>query len=198
MVTPQGGTPPRNKYNKGHIVIPYTQGLGENIKVNKTIKRILVKPEDKDPLNRRSGAIYWYQCGELACSEEYIGEKSRTLGERYKKHLKEPSPLFGHNSQSGHSTNPDNFTIIGREDHGLARTIKESIYIMVNNPTLNMNVGKYNLHHLWDIVLFNILDLKVSNDNGQAHRTSFNGHAQSSPTNRHMHRTTGHIGHAHT
>ena len=31
------------------------------------------------------------------------------------------------------------------EDQGLARTIKESIYIRVNNPTLNQNIGKYNL-----------------------------------------------------
>ena len=37
-----------------------------------------------------------------------------------------------------------NFTFIGREDHGLARTIKESIYIRVNNPILNRKVGKYN------------------------------------------------------
>ena len=36
-----------------------------------------------------------------------------------------------------------NFIIIRREDHGLAKTIKGSIYIRVNNPTLNKNVGKY-------------------------------------------------------
>ena len=94
-----------------------------------------------------------------------------------------------HSTQTGHSTN---FTIIGREDHGLARTIKESIYIRVNNPTLNRNVGKYNLHHILDRVLFNTPDLKINNDNGHVH----SGHAQSIPTNRHMHRTIGHTGHA--
>ena len=35
-------------------------------------------------------------------------------------------------------------------------------------------------------------DLKINNDNGHVHRTSFSGHAQSIPTNRHMHRTLGH------
>ena len=116
--------------------MPYTQGLGENIirickkydiqthfKGKRTIKNILVKLKDKDPLDRKSGAIYWYQCGELICDEGYIEETSRTLGERYKEHLKEPSPIYGHSNISGHSTNPDNFTITGREDHGLARTI---------------------------------------------------------------------------
>ena len=29
---------------------------------------------------------------------------------------------------------------------GNARTIEESIYISVNTPTLNRNIGKYNLH----------------------------------------------------
>ena len=36
--------------------------------------------------------------------------------------------------------------IIGREGHGISRTLKEAIYIRVNNPTLNRNVGKYNCH----------------------------------------------------
>ena len=118
---------------------------------------MLVKPKDKDPIDRKHGVIYWHQCGELTCNEEYIGETSRTFGERYKEHLKEPSPIHGHSSQSGHCTNPDNFTIIEREDHGLTRTIKKSIYIRVNGPTLNSNVGKYNLNNIWDRVLFNKL-----------------------------------------
>ena len=82
------------------------------------------------------------------CDEEYIGETSKTFGERYKEHLKEPSSIHGHSTQGGHSTNPENLYIIGREDHGLARTFKESIYIRVNNPTLNRNVCKYSLHHI--------------------------------------------------
>ena len=75
------------------------------------------------------------------CDEEDTGETSRTFEERYKMHLKEPSPIYGHSNLSGHCSNPNNFIIIGREDHGLARTIKESIYIRVNNPTLNRNVS---------------------------------------------------------
>ena len=58
-------------------------------------------------------------------------------------------------------TSIENFKIIGREDNSLARTIKESIYIRVNNPTLNRNIGKYNLPHIWDNILFNIPELKM-------------------------------------
>ena len=59
--------PEKENYNKGHIVIAYTQGLGESIKNmqkvwiqtyikgNRTIRNILLKPKDKDALNRKSG-----------------------------------------------------------------------------------------------------------------------------------------------
>ena len=156
---------------------------------------MLVKPKDQDPKEKKSGAIYMYQCGELMCSKEYIGEASRTLGERYKEHLKEPSPIHVHSLQTGHNTTPDNFNIIGREDHGLARTIKESIYIRVNNPTINRNIGKFNLNHIWGRVLLRTPDLKINNANGHAHRTYISGHAQSIPTNRHSYRTIGNSGH---
>ena len=41
-------------------------------------------PKDKDPIENKSGAIYWFQGGERACDEEYIGETSRTFGKDLK------------------------------------------------------------------------------------------------------------------
>ena len=132
---------------KGHIFMPYTQGLCKTIKIcckygiqthlkgNRVIKNILVSPKDKEWMENKCGAIYWFQC-ELACDEEYIGETSRTLGERFKENLKEPSPIHHHSSTTGHITKQDNFQITGREDHGIAWTIEESIYIRVNNPII--------------------------------------------------------------
>ena len=52
--------------------------------------------------------------------------------------------------------------MIGREGHNLARNIKESIYIRVNNPTLNNNIGQFNLSHIWDRVLLNIKGLTLN------------------------------------
>ena len=86
--------------------------------------------------------------------DEYIWESARTFEERYKEHLKAPSPIFEHNNTTGHTTSVENFKIIGREGHGMARTIKDAIYIRVNNPTLNRNVGKYNLPHIWESFVF--------------------------------------------
>ena len=153
---------------KGHIVIPYTHGLCERIKKicgrygiqtyfkgGSTIKNLLVSHKDKDPMVNQSCAIYWYQCGDLGCDDEYIGETSRTFGDRYKEHLKDPSAIHQHNNQTGHLPSHNTFQIIGREGHNLARNIKESIFIRVNNSTLNNNIEKFNLPHIWDRVLLN-------------------------------------------
>ena len=44
----------------------------------------------------------------------------------------------------------------------MARAIKEDMYIRVNNPTLNRNIGKYNLPCPWDRVLHSTSELKIS------------------------------------
>ena len=152
----------RLRQNQSGMVIPYTQGLFQSIKKtqthfkgNSTIKNLLVSPKDKDPMVNKGGTIYWFQCGVLTCDYEYMGETPRTFGERFKEHLKDPSPIHPHSNNTGRPTSQQNFQIIGREGCGLARNIKESIFIRINNPTLNRNIGKFNLPHIWDRVLLN-------------------------------------------
>ena len=62
--------------SEGHIVIPYTQGLVEIVKKisskygiqthfreNRTLKLLLVKHKDQEPIDKKSGVIYMYHCG---------------------------------------------------------------------------------------------------------------------------------------
>ena len=77
---------------------------------------------------------------------KYIEETSRILGERFKEHLKPPSPIYDYSNISGHSVTINNFNIVGREDLNHMRTIKEALYIRVNNPSLNRNVGNTICH----------------------------------------------------
>ena len=174
----------------GHIVIPYTQGLCKSIKKicsrygiqthfkgKSTIKNLLVSPKDKDPMANKIWAIYWFQCGDCKCNNEYIGDTSRTFRERFKEQLNKPSHIHHHSINTGHPTTQHNFHIIGREDHSTARTIKESIYIRINNPSLNRNRGKYNLHHIWERVLLNTPDIKI-----KRHAQDI-GHAQNAQPN---------------
>ena len=143
------------------------------------LKDELVAPKDKDHMTNKSGIIYRFKCDSLECDEEYIGETARTFGDRFKEHLKAPSPIYGtfgdrfkehlkapspiydHSNTTGHTTNINNFSIVGREEQNLSRLIKESMFISVNNPSLNKNIGKYHLPHVWDEVLINNIELKL-------------------------------------
>ena len=158
-----------------YMGVPYHQGLSERIKrsCNKfgvqvffkggqTIKNLLMAPKDKDPITNKSGVIYRFKCSHHGCKEEYIGESARNFAERFKEHQKAPSPIFDHCNISGHNININNFTIVGREDQNLTRAIKEALFIRVNDPSLNRNIGKYHLPHIWDEVLHTTSELKLN------------------------------------
>ena len=123
-------------------------------------------PKDKDHITKKSGIIYRFKCNRVDCDDEYIGESSITFGERYKEHLKAPSPIYDHHNITGQETSIENFSIVGREDQNIIKAIKEAIYIRVNNPSLNKNIGKYHLPHIWDEVLLNNSELKINPPSG--------------------------------
>ena len=112
-------------------------GLQVSFKGGTTIKNLLMSPRDKDPIQKQSGVIYRYRCDRVDFDGEYIGESSRTSGERFREHLKPPSPIYGHSNITGHNVTINNFNIVGREDLNLMRTIKEALYLRVNDPSLN-------------------------------------------------------------
>ena len=160
--------------HRNSVTVPYNEGLSQtfknickrygiqvHFKSGKTIKEELVALKDQDHITKKSGIIYRYQCDKLECDHEYIGETARTFGERFKEHLKAPSPIYDHSNISGHSTTINNFTVVGREEQNLSRLIKESMFIRVNSPSLNKNIGKYHLPHIWDEVLVNNKELKL-------------------------------------
>ena len=127
-----------------------------------TIQHLLVVPKYKDPMLKKSGVIYRYKCDRMEYDEEYIEESSRTFAERFKEHQKAASPIYDHYNITGHKISIDNFSIVGRENQSLMRTFKEVLYIRVNNPSLNRNIGKYHLSHIWNEVLLNTLEPKIT------------------------------------
>ena len=173
-------TPKTNKntssktISRGHITVSYSEGLSESVKnickkygiqvhlkSGKSIKDELVAPKDKDHLTKKSGIIYRYICNRLECDAEYIGETARTFGERYKEHMKASSLIYDHSNTTGHNITLNNFSIVDREEQNPSRLIKESMFIGVNNPSLNKNIGKYHLPHIWDEVLINNIERKL-------------------------------------
>ena len=155
---------------KPYMVLPYVKGLSEgkknvyskhrvqvHYKGGNTIKSLLMAPKDKDYITKKSGIIYRFKYNRVECDDEYIGESSRIFGETFRGHLKAPFPIYDHYNITGHSTTIENFSIVGRADQNLIR----AIYIRVNNPSLNRNIGKYHLPHIWDEVLLNTSELTL-------------------------------------
>ena len=124
--------------NKPYMVLPYVMGLHESMKniSNKhrvqvhykggnTIKGLLMTPKDKGQITMKSGIIYRFKCQRVDSDDEYIGESSRSFGERFREHQKAPSPMYDHHNITGHDTTIPNFSIVGREDQNVTRAIRK-------------------------------------------------------------------------
>ena len=76
--------------------------------------------------------------------------------------MRAPSPIHDHYNTSGHDLSIENFSIVSREDHTIARSINEEILITrVNDQSLNRNIGKYKLQDIHDEVLVKSSALKL-------------------------------------
>ena len=109
-------------------MVPYIQGMSEScmnicrkhgiemyFRGGNTIRDLLVHSKDKDTILQKSGEIYRYTCGRVDCEEEYIGESGRTFAERFREHMRAPSPIHDHYCTTGHELSVCNFSIVGRE-----------------------------------------------------------------------------------
>ena len=173
--TNQDNTHTNNTTNKDiTLVVPYIKGISEKFKRlcksigihiyfngTNTLRIQSVNPKDKDQKIQKSGIIYHYKCPHINCPEAYIGESGREQGE-WVKNISRPLPL---SSITALPLDSENFSIIHKEVHSHSRTIKETIFIRVNDPTLNRNLGKYQLSHVLDSILqaSPMLQLKPSN-----------------------------------
>ena len=86
-------------------------------------------------------------------AQEYTGESGRTFGDRLKDDIRAPFPIHQHCQTMGPPVNLECFIIVDRESQDVTRTIKEAMYIQVNDPSLNRKLGKYQLPYIWDDVL---------------------------------------------
>ena len=163
-----------NNKSKPYIVVPFMKGLSEScknicrnhgvemyFKGGNTIKELLVHHKDKDNILQKGGVIYRYKCGRVDCEDKYIGESGRTFAERFREHMRAPSPIHDHFNITGHEVSLHNFSIVGKEDQNIAKAIKEAMLIRVYDPSLNRNIGKYQLPHIWDEVLVRSPELKL-------------------------------------
>ena len=163
--TSNNNNPVSNNNHKTTIVVPYinktaeifkrlckSRGIQVHFKGTNTLRTVLGNPKDKDPTTNQTGVIYKYQCPHINCHSSYIGESGRSLGERIKEHFKAP-PYTSTVPPQGHPMDPNQFSIVHKEVNMQSRTIKEAMFICIQDPPLNQNLGKYQLPHIWDQLL---------------------------------------------
>ena len=117
------------------------KGIQVHFKGTNTLRTALGNPKDKDPKNNQTGIIYHYQCPQINCPSAYIGESGRSLGERVKEHFKAPSPIYHHSTTTGHPMDPEQFNIVHKDVNSHFRTIKETMFIHMQDSTLTGTLG---------------------------------------------------------
>ena len=145
--TNTNSNPTNNSNYKITIVVPYIpkttdkfkklckrRGIQVHFKGTNTLRTALGNPRDKDPKTNQTGIIYQYQCPHINCPSSYIGESGRSLGERVKEHFKAPSPIHLHSTTTGHPMDPNQFNIVHKEVNSQSRTIKEAMFICIQDP----------------------------------------------------------------
>ena len=78
-------------------------------------------------------------------TEEYIDELAKTLGARFKEHLKASSKMFDRSNITGHKSKADNFSIRKRKDQNLAINIKELPHLCIISAKHKWRALDYNI-----------------------------------------------------
>ncbi|XP_046753069.1 uncharacterized protein LOC124416189 [Diprion similis] len=132
------------------ILLPYVQGLSENLKgylkkfnikvvhkTQNTSARIFTRLKDTDPTMLHSNLVYKLDC--LNCENAYIGQTSQHLKKRINDHrytikCKDPnkSALSNHSLSLGQKFDFDNPTILTHESNYQNWLVKEMIHISRN------------------------------------------------------------------
>ena len=118
-------------------------------------------PKDKDPILKKVGSYTDSNATGWSVMKSILGSQLETLGRGLKNIRRPPHQYMTTLTSLVTLFTIEDFSILAREDQNLHRTIKEAIYIRANNPSLNRNVGKFHLPHIWDEVLLNIAELKL-------------------------------------
>ena len=117
-----------------------------------TLKSLLMHPKDKVPTSQKKDIVYYWECHADSCSSSYIGETSRSLGERVKEHSKSStSAILKHCTDFYHPLpSIKNFSIIDKDSSQVTWEAKEAIHIWRLDPNLNRNIGKMSIPHCFD------------------------------------------------
>ena len=118
-------------YNEHHILVHF--------KPTNTLRQKLVHPEDK-PLRHLSKVVYVVQCSQ-DCTDLYTGETKHKTQNRRANSSGQDSALHLHLNEKNNSFEDTNVKILAGEYRWFDRGVKESIYVKLEQPSLNRGGG---------------------------------------------------------
>ena len=100
--------------------------------------------KDRSKFDHQCDMIYYVDCSNETCRENYIGESGRRISERIKDHNGRDfkSHILRHSVESGHTNvSCEDFKIIAKNfnNNSWKRKIAESLLIKEKRPTLNIH-----------------------------------------------------------
>jgi len=111
-----------------------------------TLRKRLVHPKDKLPVNYCSNAVYKVECQD--CNQAYVGKTIRNISERMKEHsssirLKQPekSALSKHCFELGHSARTETPAVLSTARNEAELLTKEAIYLQTLPNLMNSQEG---------------------------------------------------------
>ena len=118
------------------------------------IRRALVSPKDKAPLENKSGVVYYIKC--KTCGVDYVGETVRSFKQRKAEHARPSnisSPIQQHIQETGHTIDWSEAQILDQDNDWHGRGVRESINIFKIGPVLNRDKGRYKLPKIYHRLL---------------------------------------------
>ena len=96
---------------------------------------------------------YRFKCTQAGCEEEYNEESGRTFADRLQEHLRAPSPIYNMVSLLDTVSMWTVFPLWVGRHLAITRSNKEAMFIRVKDPSLNRDLGKFQIPHIWNEVL---------------------------------------------
>lgn len=152
---------------KKYYSIPYISGLSERIgkifqhhninithKSQNHIKQFFSKLKSRTPKLKQTHLIYEIPCNN--CEGKYIGQTTQYLQERIKAHKYTKSAstaLNKHKTETGHTFNYNEASILGFEHNNYKRNILEMIHINLQPNSVNSKSEINNLSKIYQTIL---------------------------------------------
>ena len=134
-------------------------GVQVHLRGNNTIYKLVVAPRTKTPSPNKVRSSTSLSAPRWVVMRNTLENWKGAFWDRLKEHF--GTPLLPTQSFYRALHQCGQFSIVGREAHGVTRTIKDAMLIRGNDLYLNRSLGKYQLPHIRDNALQDTLTLHL-------------------------------------